>query len=415
VAGVALPLDLAALGIYPPRPLTVVAVHQVLQEIEKKSGVAGVPLHMGSPGLPAPEVIKEAQIEAIRQGLDATYCLEGDAGLMAELARYFRQRIGVEVDEDNVIVVNGGMEAVAFAVDVLGHRDERRRVAFVTPGFTQTYERLKECGLVPVEVPKEQGGREFIQRLRDTVRKVQASLIVLSDPNNPTGGVLSDEELQGLAEICNDPALEVICAVDDAYLELNYTPRTIRHLLLLTEQALSLWSASKVYSQAGNRIGAILGRPNLLRRKYPRLEERFGVTSVAGALKKLRHNANVSPNYPAQVGVAAGLRYDNEQGYVLCQQVREVYRRRLEELQKICLRYGFELLYAPGGALYLAVDHPRAEDGDDLALRLLRVGVSSVPLHIFLGPKRGVRLSVSVLDEAAGKRLEEALAAFARL
>jgi aspartate/methionine/tyrosine aminotransferase len=405
------PLNLEQIGIRLPEELDVPTVNIIATEIKKKYGLEVVPLHMGVPGIPAPEVIKQAQIKAIQDGLDERYCLEGNQELIAELATYYQQRIGVEVDRDSIVIVNGGMEAGSFCFDVLGHRDERRRVLFITPGFRQSYDRLKSCGLAPITVSmNEEPG--FIPAIEQQVKRQNPSLIVLSDPNNPTGKVLSDEELAGLAQICNNDDYDVVCAVDDAYLELNYRQRSHRHLMELTPRAISLWSASKIYSQAGNRVGAIVGQRELMRREYPRLLDRFGTPSIGGALKRLQHNANVNPNSPAQAGVAAGLAHDNNHHYQICQRVKQIYHQRIEQLKQLCSEQGFELPYEPGGAIYLAVDHPRTKDGNDLARKLLSVGVSSVPLAIFLGPRRGVRFSVSKLDEEASRRLGEALAAF---
>jgi aspartate/methionine/tyrosine aminotransferase len=406
------PLNLEEMGIDVPEVLDVPAVNIISNEIRKKYGIEVIPLHMGVPGIPAPEVIKQTQIEAIREGLDERYCLEGNEKLIAELTVYYRQRIGVEVDREHIVIVNGGMEAGSFCFDVLGHRDQRRKVIFVTPGFRQSYDRIVSCGLEPIIVSMEDGQGGFMQTIEEQVSTQRASLIVLSNPNNPTGRVLADEELKQLAQICNNDDYDVVCAVDDAYLELNYRKRTYRHLMQLTPRAVSLWSASKIYSQAGNRVGAIVGCRELMRQEYPGLKDRFATPGIGGALKRLQHNSNVNPNSPAQAGVAAGLAYDNSHRYELSQGVRKIYQHRIERLKALCLKDGFELLYEPGGAIYLAVDHPRTEDGNDLARKLLSVGVASVPLFVFLGSQRGVRLSVSKLDEAAGRRLGESLAAF---
>lgn len=406
------PIDFEQAGIRVGKTLDVPTVNIIVTELKKKLGIEIIPLHMGVPGIPAPKVIKQAQIKAIEEGLDERYCLEGNEKLIAELALYYKQMAGVEVDKGSIIIVNGGMEAGSFCFDVLGHRDERREVIFITPGFRQSLDRIKSCGLNPITVSMDDGQSGFVGNIEEQVRTQNASLIVLADPNNPTGRVLSDEELEGLARICNNDDYDVVCAVDDAYLELNYRKRSHRHLLSLTPRAISLWSASKIYSQAGNRVGAIVGRRGLMALEYPRLKERFGAPGIGGALRRLQHNANVNPNSPAQAGVAAGLEYDNNHSYEICKRVRSAYQKRIELLSSLSLKHGFKLLYEPGGAIYLAVDHPRTEDGNDLARKLLSVGVASVPLFVFLGPKRGVRLSVSKLDEEAGHRLSEALAAF---
>ncbi len=406
------PLNLERMGIGVDKTLDVPTVNLIITEIKKKYKIEVIPLHMGVPGIPAPSVIKAAQLEAVNAGLDERYCLEGNESLIAELAVYYQQRIGVEIDISSIIIVNGGMEAGSFVFDVLGSRDKRRQVIFITPGFRQSYDRLISCNLAPVEVSMDAGSSGFIAAVEQQVKAHKPAFILLADPNNPTGRVLTDEELEGLARICNNDDYDVICAVDDAYLELRYRERTYRHLLNLTSRAISLWSASKIYSQAGNRVGAIVGRAELMSREYPRLKDRFGAPSIGGALRRLQHNANVNPNSPAQAGVAAGLAYDNSHNYEICRQTRQAYQRRIEQLKNVSLMYGFELLYEPGGAIYLAVDHPRTADGNDLARKLLSVGVASVPLFIFLGPKRGVRLSVSKLDEAAGRRLAESLAIF---
>ncbi len=409
------PFDFTRLGIAIPERMDVPAVNIIAQQIAQKTGHAVIPLHMGIPGIPAPQVIKEAQIQAIRQGDDERYCLEGYPPLMEELARYYRQHVGVNVHGRDVVTVNGGMEAGSFCFEVVGKRDERRAAIFVTPGFAQNYERMLQCDLEPVQVSMDDGRETLMARIRTAIERHKAGLILLSDPNNPTGAVLTDGELQQLADICNNDAYNVICLVDDAYLEINYSRRTTRHLMQLTSRALSLWSASKVYSQAGNRIGAILGPPEAMNAKYPALKQRYETDSLGGALKRLRHNANVNPNLPAQVGVAAGLAYDNTHDYELCRSACREYQKRINLLKDLCLAAGFKLIYQPEGALYLAVDHPASQSGDDLAKKLLMAGVSSVPLWVFMGANRGVRLSVSKMSEEAGKKLESAFKILAAL
>src|SRR5712692_5600862 len=157
-------------------------------------------LAQGFPNFPAPAVLKDAAVQAIRDDVNQYAITWGAKRLRDALARKYAEWYGLRVDPETEITVTcGATEAMASAL-----------LAIVDPGdevivFEPFYENYGPdailCSAKPVYVPMAAGEELDLERLAAAFSRRTRAIIVCT-PNNPTGRVLSRPELERIAELC---------------------------------------------------------------------------------------------------------------------------------------------------------------------------------------------------------------------
>lgn len=242
---------------------------------------------------------------------------------------------------EQVFVGNGSDEVLAIAFQaLLKHDDPERPLLFpdITYSFYPVY-----CNLYGIEYVTVELDELFRIRLQDYLRP--NSGIIFPNPNAPTGGLLTLEQIAGLLE----ENTESVVVIDEAYIDfggesavglINQYPN-----LLITQ------TLSKSRSLAGLRVGLALGNPELIE-----------------ALERIKNSFNSYPlDRLAQAGAVAAFE-DVEYFSDTCQAIienRESLVSALEQLQ-------FRVL--PSAANFVFVRHPRL-DADELATKLRERGI----------------------------------------
>ncbi|MCW3478621.1 aminotransferase class I/II-fold pyridoxal phosphate-dependent enzyme [Neisseriaceae bacterium JH1-16] len=235
--------------------------YAALDAVERGEDV--IVLSVGDPDFATPSSITERAVEALRAG-DTHYSdVPGRVELRRALARMHSEDSGQPVGEDNVIVVGGaqnGLFAVALCLCEAG--DE----VLVPEPMYLTYEasiRTSGATLVPVPVDAERG---FHLDPADIAAAVtpRTRAIFLATPGNPTGVVMTRDELEAIAEIARQHDLWVVS--DEVYSGLTFERPHISIAALpgMAERTVTIGSLSKSHAMPGWRMGWVVGPETLI-------------------------------------------------------------------------------------------------------------------------------------------------------
>lgn len=304
-------------------------------------------LNIGQPDIQTPESFFRALGEA-SQGVLAYAPSPGIPSLIEAVQNYYR-RLGAEFRKEDILITTGGSEALLIAMECI--LDEGDEVLVPEPFYPNyhTFVHMAGGNICPIPTRPEEGYR-FATREQILPRigpKCRALLV--TNPGNPTGTLLSPEELALMTEIARERDLYLIC--DEVYREFIYQgemttaacfPDLDQHLILVD-------SVSKRFSACGARVGALISRNQAL---------------MEGAMKIAQ--ARLSVATLDQIGAAA--LYGVEEGYFA--QTREEYRRRRDLCYRKLLEIPGVVAAEPKGAFYMMAKLP-VEDTEDLQRFLL--------------------------------------------
>ncbi len=214
-----------------------------------------VSLTVGQPDFVTPWHIREAGIESLEQGKTYYTSNAGTPALREEIDRYLSRRFGVSYDpKSEIIVTVGGSEAIDLAVRAVVEPGDE--VIIPEPSFV-CYEpivRMAHGNPVIVETKSEDRFKLTPDALRRAITK-KTKMLVLPYPNNPTGAIMTKEELEGIAEVLRGTDIAVLS--DEIYAELTYGKRhvSVASLPGMWERTVLVSGFSKAYAMTGWRLG----------------------------------------------------------------------------------------------------------------------------------------------------------------
>jgi aspartate/methionine/tyrosine aminotransferase len=232
-----------------------------------------VNLVAGQPSTGAPAPVKAEAIRLLQSDDPLGYTVApGITELRELIARHHRQRQGVEVDADEVIVTTGS--SGGFLLAFLAAFEPGDRVAMARPGYPCYRNVLTALGCEVVELPC---GPET--RFQPTVAQLDGvpdlKGVVVASPANPTGTMLLPEELSAIAAWCERSGVQLIS--DEIYHGIEYgQPSLTRSAWETSREAVVFSSFSKYFSMTGWRIGWMLV-PERLRRPVDVLTGNFTI------------------------------------------------------------------------------------------------------------------------------------------
>lgn len=324
-------------------------------------------LGQGFPDTDGPEEIREAAVRALRAGHGNQYPPgPGVPELRSAITEHQQRRYGLAYDPDTeVLVTAGATEAIAAAL--LALLEPGDEVIALEPYYDSYAACIAMAGgtRVPVTLhPHERAYRLDLDELRAAVTP-RTRLLLLNTPHNPTGTVLTREELAAVAELACERDLLVV--TDEVYEHLVFEGE---HLPLasfpgMRERTVTISSAGKTFSFTGWKVGWITASPAL-------------VTAVRSAKQYLTY---VSAG-PFQYAVAEALRLPDS----FFDELRADLRTKRDLLSDGLAEAGFEV-YEPAGTYFVTTDiRPLGVEQDGLAFcRALpeRCGVVAVPNAVF--------------------------------
>ncbi len=251
-----------------------------------------VSLTVGQPDFVTPWHIRAAAIESLEAGKTYYTSNAGLPRLREEIARYLERRFRLCYDPATELLVTvGGSEAIDLAVR--GVVDPGDEVIIPTPSFVCYAPLVTLAGGIPVEVATREAD-EF-KLTPEALRRAltpKTKLVIFPFPNNPTGAILTREDLKGLAAVLRET--DALILSDEIYAELTYGTRhvSIASLPGMRERTLLVSGFSKAYAMTGWRLG-YLAAPGAMIREIFKIHQ-YGImcaptTAQFGAIEAMQN------------------------------------------------------------------------------------------------------------------------------
>jgi len=219
-------------------------------------------LEIGEPDFDTPPNVVEAGIDALRKGWTHYGPSAGQPELRQAIAESVSRSRGVRVTSDEVVVVPGGKPIIFFSILALA--DVGDEVIYPNPGFPIYESMIDYVGAkaVPIRLREEKDFGFDVDELASLITE-RTRLIVLNSPQNPTGGVLSKQDISDIATAIGDRNIMVLS--DEIYSRLIFDGE---HYSILSvpgfqERTILLDGFSKTYAMTGWRMGYGVMRPDL--------------------------------------------------------------------------------------------------------------------------------------------------------
>ena len=339
----------------------------------RAQGADVVDFGAGEPHFTTPEHIKQAAIEAIQNNFTKYTPVAGIKELREAIAERHKQDFGSNYSFDETIATTGGKSALFNTFQVLiDHGDE---VVIPVPYWVSFKDMVEFCGgkcnFIPTSA--EEGFRLTAAMVEKAITP-RTRIILLNSPNNPSGAVISPEDLTAIVKLAASRGIYVMS--DECYVYLDYTGHSfsVGSLTEYKNSLLLMGSLSKTYSMTGWRLGYAMAPKG-----------------VIGQLQKLQSQSTSNPTSIVQKAAVAALNASQQCVADMRAEFMQLRERMVEGLRAIP---GVKC-NMPEGAFYAFPDvsAPAARAGIDtseLASRLLRqahvVGVSGeafgMPGHI---------------------------------
>ena len=224
-----------------------------------------VSLTVGQPDFVTPWHIRAAAIESLEAGKTYYTSNAGLPRLREEIARYLSRRFALSYDPATELLVTvGGSEAIDLAVR--GVIDPGDEVIIPTPSFVCYAPLVTLAGGIPVEVAtREADAFKLTPEALRSALTPKTKLVILPFPNNPTGAILTREDLEGLAAVLRET--DALILSDEIYAELTYGARhvSIASLPGMRERTLLVSGFSKAYAMTGWRLGYLAAPRAMIR------------------------------------------------------------------------------------------------------------------------------------------------------
>jgi aspartate/methionine/tyrosine aminotransferase len=365
----------------------------------KAAGRPVIGFGAGEPDFPTPDYIVEAAVAAAREPKYHRYTpVPGLPELRSAIAAKTARDSGYEVDAAQVLVTNGGKQAVynAFAV-LLDPGDE---VLLIAPYWTTYPEAIKLAGGVPVEVVTDEttGYLASVEQL-EAARTERTKVLLFVSPSNPTGAVYPRAAVEAIGQWAREHDLWVV--TDEIYEHLVYSddpefngapdgsgPTAVSIAHSAGEKLVILNGVAKTYAMTGWRVGWLIGP-----------------TDVVKAATNLQSHATSNVNNVAQVAALAAVQGDLS----AVAEMRKVYERRRRTIVSMLSEIPGVVCPEPQGAFYVypavkgllgvSLRGRTAADSAELATIILEEAeVAVVPGEAF-GTPGYLRLSYALGDD----------------
>lgn len=335
-------------------------LNQVVQEIQP-SGIRkffdvvsemkdAISLGVGEPDFNTPWHIREEGIYSLERGKTHYTSNAGMVELKQEIAHYLKRRCQVTYNPAKEIMVTvGGSEAIDVALRAM--LDPGDEVLIPQPSYVSYLPCTQLAGGVPVSIPlKEENQFKLTrQELLDAITD-KTKVLIMPFPNNPTGAIMTREDLEALVDVIEEKDLFVI--TDEIYSELTYGAEhvSIASLPGMKERCVLINGFSKAYAMTGWRLG-YAAAPEIIMTQMIKIHQ-FAIMCA--------------PTQSQYAGVEA-LR--NGDGDVA--EMREAYDQRRKYLVTALRRMGIEC-FEPFGAFYVFPNIQKfGMTSDEFAVKLL--------------------------------------------
>lgn len=212
-------------------------------------------LEIGEPDFDTPAHVREAGKTAIDKNWTHYGPTQGYPDFREAIAAHISETRNIKVSAGNVCVVPGGKPIIFFPI--LALIEEGDEVIYPNPAFPIYESMIRFAGGVPAPVPLVEGrGFSFDLDVFRSKLSDKTKLVILNSPQNPTGGVIPEEDIRAIADMVRDRNLLVLS--DEIYTRIYYgekPPFSIASLPGMLEKTIILDGFSKIYAMTGWRLG----------------------------------------------------------------------------------------------------------------------------------------------------------------
>jgi len=221
-----------------------------------------VHLEIGEPDFDTPSNVIEAGVDALRSGWTHYGPAAGLPELRKTIADYVGKTRKVKVAPEEVVVVPGGKPTMFYAIMALV--EEGDEVIYPNPGFPiyESMARFVGARAVPVKIREERDFSLDVNELASLITN-RTKMIILNSPHNPTGGMMSQRDVQAVADAIGDRNIFVL--TDEIYSRLIYEGSHFSMFSLeeMRDRTILLDGFSKTYAMTGWRLGYGVMRSDL--------------------------------------------------------------------------------------------------------------------------------------------------------
>lgn len=341
-----MPLTISERGVQmPASPIRKLAPYA---DAAKAKGIHVYHLNIGQPDIETPEVMRD-RLRTLKDKVYAYSPSGGTPEYVQSLIKYYRKQ-GIELKPNEVLATTGGSEAILFAMYACCNPGDEALV--VEPFYTnyRSFAMMAGVTIKPLLSKGEDGFHLPARSVWDAAVTPKTRMVILCNPNNPTGTVYTREELTMVAQFCKDKGLYLLA--DEVYREFVYDGNQAISTLTLpgfNENVIVVDSMSKRYSACGIRLGCLVTRNN----------------EVFGACMKMAQGRLSPPGLAQFIAVGA-----DELGPEYTQKVVTEYQARRDLLLEGLQQIPGVFLRKPEGAFYFVARLP-VKDSDHFATWLL--------------------------------------------
>ncbi|MFV0387173.1 MAG: pyridoxal phosphate-dependent aminotransferase [Pyrinomonadaceae bacterium] len=221
----------------------------------REAGVDVIDLTVGEPDFPTPEFIVEYAIEGMRNGLTKYTPVSGITRFKDAVQRYYQLNFGSDIQTDEIAPACGGKQALFNAIATLINPGDE--VLIPKPFWVSFPEMVNFCQGTNVYIDTEE--TDFVLTYQQVEKAIteNTKLLILNSPSNPSGRVISTEEIKRIIDLCVERGIFVIS--DECYLQFVYPPGEVYSAASLPREyrdyVCIAGSFSKTYAMTGWRIG----------------------------------------------------------------------------------------------------------------------------------------------------------------
>ncbi|WP_018921815.1 aminotransferase [Salsuginibacillus kocurii] len=346
-----------------------------------------ISLGVGEPDFVTPWNVREASIASMERGYTAYTANAGLPELREEIARYMEGRFHVSYDPmEEILVTVGASEALDLAIRSIV--DPGEEVIVVEPTFVSYAPIVSLAGGVckTIGTKKENAFKLTPEELENAITS-RTKAVMLCFPNNPTGAVMTKEELRQIADVIERHDLLVIS--DEIYAELTYEEEhyAFSRLEGMKERTIVISGFSKAFAMTGWRLGYVCGPED-----------------IVSAMLKIHQYAMMCAPSQAQHGALEALKNGRED----LERMVASYRQRRNYIVKSFTDIGLSC-HMPGGAFYAfpSVEEFNSDAHEFAEQLLLEEKVAVVPGDVFgAGGEGHIRCSYATSLESLKLAIE---------
>lgn len=326
-------------------------------------------LGQGRPDFDGPADIVAAEVAALQDGKHNQYAPgAGTLGMRRAVADHAGRFYDLDVDAASGVIITAGATEGVFS-SILGLIDAGDEVIVIEPYFDSYVPNLQWVGAKPVYVPLRPPVWTLDPAELRAAFSPRTKAILLNTPQNPTGRVLTRDELQMIADLCIE--FDAIVIADDVYEHLVFGEAQHVPMAALPgmfERTVTVSSLGKSYSVTGWKIGWVYGPPAL----------------IAG-VGRAHQFVTFAAHHPAQMAAAYALSLPG----TYYEDFLSMYSVKRDLMMQALHGAGLKAS-APEGTYFVMADFSELFDGDDVEFsRYLtsEIGVACIPPSVFYAPE----------------------------